>query len=47
MGEYKGFKTISHTGAWSGYRSTIKLYPEQKLDIIILNNCNNDKMNAS
>lgn len=46
IGDYEGLKTISHTGAWSGYRSVIRLYPEQKLSIIILSNGNNNNLNV-
>jgi CubicO group peptidase (beta-lactamase class C family) len=46
IGEDDGRKTVSHTGAWSGYRSIVKLYPKEKLAIIILSNGNNDHMNV-
>lgn len=37
-GEDRGLKTISHTGAWAGYRTIITNYPDEKLSIIILSN---------
>ncbi|MEB0280891.1 MULTISPECIES: serine hydrolase domain-containing protein [unclassified Mucilaginibacter] len=46
IGEDQGRKTVSHTGAWSGYRSVVRLYPKERLAIIILSNGNNDHMNV-
>ncbi|GGE51676.1 hypothetical protein GCM10011413_17530 [Pedobacter psychrotolerans] len=44
VGEDQGRRTVSHTGAWSGYRSVVRLYPKEGLAIIILCNGNDDHM---
>lgn len=36
--EYKGLKTISHGGAWAGFRAGIVRFPEQKFSVICLAN---------
>lgn len=36
--EYRGFKTVSHGGAWAGYRSEMLRFPEQRFSVICL--CN-------
>jgi CubicO group peptidase (beta-lactamase class C family) len=36
--EYRGFKAISHGGAWAGYRSELLRFPEQRFSVICL--CN-------
>lgn len=36
--QYKGLKTIQHAGGWAGYRSDIRLFPEQHLSVICLAN---------
>ena len=38
VGEDRGLKVISHTGAWAGYRTIIRNFPDEKLSIIILSN---------
>jgi len=36
--EYRGFKSVSHGGAWAGYRSEMLRFPEQHFSVICL--CN-------
>jgi CubicO group peptidase (beta-lactamase class C family) len=36
--EYRGFKAVSHGGAWAGYRSELLRFPEQRFSVICL--CN-------
>jgi len=38
IGEYKGLKTVGHGGADAGFRSIIRMFPEQKFAIVILSN---------
>jgi CubicO group peptidase (beta-lactamase class C family) len=38
VGEYKGLKTIDHSGVDAGYRSFMLVFPEKELGIIILSN---------
>ncbi|WP_074410405.1 serine hydrolase domain-containing protein [Aquimarina megaterium] len=38
IGQYKGLKTISHGGAFVGYRAEYIKFPEQKISIILLAN---------
>ena len=38
IGEYRGLKTVSHGGAWAGYRSELLRFPEQHFSVICL--CN-------
>ncbi len=38
IGEYKGLKTVSHGGAWAGFRAGIVRFPEQKFSVICLTN---------
>ena len=38
VGEHKGLKTISHGGAWAGYRSAFVRFPEKNLTVICLSN---------
>jgi len=38
IGEYKGLKTVSHSGAWAGFRAAILRFPEQKFSVICLAN---------
>ncbi|PSL24134.1 serine hydrolase domain-containing protein [Chitinophaga ginsengisoli] len=33
-----GIRNISHDGGWAGFRTTINVYPDQKLAIILLSN---------
>jgi len=36
--EYKGLKTVSHGGAWAGFRTGLVRFPEQKFSVICLAN---------
>ena len=45
IGKEKGLRTITHTGAWAGYRTIIKNYPDQNISLILLSNCNDNSMN--
>ncbi len=47
IGQYQNLQTISHTGAWSGYRSMIKIYPDKKLAYVLLSNGNDDHLISS
>ncbi len=38
IGEYKGLKTVSHGGAWAGFRAGFVRFPEQKFSVICLAN---------
>lgn len=38
IGEYKGLKTVSHGGAWAGFRAALVRFPEQKFSVICLAN---------
>jgi CubicO group peptidase (beta-lactamase class C family) len=38
IGEHKGLKTVSHGGAWAGFRSGFVRFPEQKFSVICLTN---------
>ncbi len=40
-GEYKGLRTISHSGALGGYRAYFVQFPEQQFSVIILSNFEN------
>ena len=40
--EYRGFKAVSHGGAWAGYRSELLRFPEQRFSVICL--CNLSSM---
>jgi CubicO group peptidase (beta-lactamase class C family) len=44
--DYNGYKSIVHTGAWAGYRTIIRMFPEKKLAIIILGNGNDDELSG-
>lgn len=41
--DYRGLKTVSHNGAWAGFRAAILRFPEQKFSVICLANL--DSMN--
>jgi CubicO group peptidase (beta-lactamase class C family) len=45
IGSERGLKTISHTGAWVGYRTNIRNYPDQHFAFITL--CNSDDNDLS
>jgi hypothetical protein len=37
-GNYRGLRTVSHTGALAGYRAVLTRFPDQKFSVIILSN---------
>ncbi len=41
IGEYNGFKEISHSGATAGYRAWLAYYPQQDISIAFLSNDGN------
>ena len=43
IGEYRGLKTVGHSGSWRGFRSHLIRFPDQKFGIVIL--CNLDTFN--
>ena len=43
IGEYRGLKTVGHSGSWRGFRSHLIRFPEQKFGVVIL--CNLDTFN--
>jgi len=45
IGEYRGLKTVSHGGAWAGYRAELLRFPDQKFSVACL--CNLGSMNPS
>jgi CubicO group peptidase (beta-lactamase class C family) len=45
IGEYRGLKTVSHGGAWAGYRAELLRFPELKFSVACL--CNLGSMNPS
>ena len=38
IGEFRGLRTVSHTGSWAGYRSVLHRFPEQRFAVAILAN---------
>jgi len=38
LGQYQGLRTVSHSGAWAGYRSELFRFPDQMFSVIILSN---------
>jgi hypothetical protein len=38
LGNYRGVRTVSHTGSWAGYRTVLTRYPDQDFAIVILAN---------
>jgi CubicO group peptidase (beta-lactamase class C family) len=38
IGEHKGLKTVSHGGAWAGFRAGFVRFPEQKFSVVCLTN---------
>lgn len=38
IGDYRGLKTVSHSGGWAGYRAELLQFPDQCLSVIILAN---------
>lgn len=45
MGRYRGLATVSHGGAWAGYRAQLLRFPERRVSIVCL--CNLGTMNPS
>ena len=43
IGEYRGLKTVGHSGSWRGFRSHLVRFPDQKFGVVIL--CNLDTFN--
>ena len=43
IGEYRGLKTVGHSGSWRGFRSHMMRFPDQKFGVVIL--CNLDTFN--
>lgn len=46
IGERKGLKTVSHGGAWAGFRSGFVRFPEQKFSVICLTNLSTQNPDA-
>ena len=42
IGEYRGLPTVSHGGAWGGYRAELLRFPEQHLSVACLCNLGNE-----
>ena len=40
IGEYRGLKTVGHSGSWRGFRSHLIRFPEQNFGVVILCNLN-------
>jgi CubicO group peptidase (beta-lactamase class C family) len=38
MGEYRGTKTVHHSGGWAGFKTHIVLFPEQEFSVAVLSN---------
>ncbi len=38
IGEYRGFRTVGHSGSWVGYRSAVLRFPDQRFSVICLAN---------
>ncbi|QNK64355.1 serine hydrolase [Pedobacter sp. PAMC26386] len=47
IGEDHGLPTISHTGAWVGYRTNIRNYPEQHFALITLSNADDNELTGT
>jgi CubicO group peptidase (beta-lactamase class C family) len=45
LGEYRGLKSVAHTGSWAGYRSVLQRFPDQRFAVVIL--ANTSAMNPS
>lgn len=43
ISEYRGLKTVGHSGSWRGFRSHLIHFPDQKFGVVIL--CNLDTFN--
>lgn len=44
--DYNGYKSVVHTGAWAGYRTIIRMFPDQKLAFIVLGNANDNNLSG-
>ena len=44
IGNHDGLPTISHNGAWMGYRTSMRRYPEQHMSVVILSNAGERKV---
>ena len=38
IGEYRGLRTVGHSGSWVGYRSAVLRFPDQRFSVICLAN---------
>lgn len=38
VGQYRGARSVSHTGSWAGYRSILQRIPEHRFAVVILAN---------
>ena len=38
MGEFRGTKSISHSGGWASFRTFLVYFPEHRLSVVVLNN---------
>ncbi len=38
LGRYRGLRTVSHGGAWAGYRASLTRFPDQQFSVICLSN---------
>lgn len=47
IGTHSGLPMIAHDGAWMGYRTAMRRYPEQHLSILILSNTDSVKVSSS
>ena len=43
IGEYRGLRTVGHSGSWRGFRSHLMRFPDQKFGVVLL--CNLDTFN--
>ena len=43
IGEYRGLRTVGHSGSWRGFRSHLMRFPDQRFGVVIL--CNLDTFN--
>jgi len=46
IGTHNGLPMIAHDGAWMGYRTSMRRYPEQHLSIVMLLNADSRKIRA-
>lgn len=44
--EYRGLRTIGHSGAWAGYRAGLLRFPDEQLSVAVLCNLGNAQANA-